>query len=391
MRIAIISIYPFPFGMASTNRIGAICRGLIEAGDTPTVVMPFPPESHDSITELPDVGDYHGIRYIHLSGRKRNKNKLVRAIGMKSGLRYQLGVVRTKKWLAENPQDVVIVYNDECCHLEAFERIIHDSGAKAVFIFDEYPVPIREKGEDKLPKQKRERFCRILPKYDGYVSINKVLSDFYNAIAVKPTLELSMIVDTTRFIGGISPRKDWLTYMGQILWDKDNILNIIDAFNIIKDEFPTMTFHIFGKGDQYSICKIKDKTDSYGLNERIKIEGFAKDEDVPEIMMSSKILVSSQPCNKRVEGVLSTKLAEYIASGTPTVMCDVGVNRDYISDEDCFLVEPDKPVEYASVLRKVLSDYPKALDIAKHGVESISQKYSMTAQGKKLSDFLKKL
>lgn len=391
MKIAIISIYPFPFGMASTNRVNAICQGLIESGDEPTVIMPFPPETHDSKTDLPDSGVHNGVKYIHLSGRKRNKNKLIRALGLKSGIRYHLGVVRTKRWLAENPQDVVIVYNDECRHLEDFGKIIHNSGAKAVFIFDEYPVPIREKGENKLPDDKKEWFDRILPCYDGYISINKILSDFYNAIVVKPTLEFSMVVDTKRFLGCCSSRKDWLTYMGQILWDKDNILNIIDAFNLIKDDFPAMTFHIFGKGDQHSIIKIKNRITAYGLNDRVIIEGFAEDEKVPEIMMTSKIMVSSQPNNKRVEGVLSTKLAEYIASGTPTVMCDVGANRDYVTDEDCFFVTPDNPDEYALILRRILNDYPQALAIARHGVESINQKYSMTIQGKKLSDFLKEL
>ena len=391
MKITIVSICAFPFGMASTNRVNAICQGLIEAGDEITVVMPFPPESHDSKTDLPDVGEYNGIKYVHLSGRKRNKSKLLRALAVKTGERYHLGINRMRKWLEANHQDIVIVYNDECRDLENFGKIIRQNGAKPIFIFDEYPVPIREKGEARLPQNRKKWFSRILPYYDGYISINKVLAAFYNDIVQKPTLELSMIVDTKKFSGGDVPRRNWLTYMGQILWDKDNILNIIDAFNMIKDDYPTLTFHIFGKGDKLSLDKIKEKIRTYSLDDRVIIEGFASDEKVPKIMKMSKVMVSSQPCNKRVEGVLSTKLAEYIASGTPTVLCDVGANRDYITDDDCFFVAPDKPKEYAKTLRRDLDDYPKALMIARHGVETINQDYSMISQGKKLSNFLKGL
>lgn len=389
MRIAIISIHPFPFGMASTNRVNAICRGLIEADDSPTVILPFPAESYDSKTDLPDEGMWNGIRYVNLSGRKRSNNKVLRALALKSGYRYHMGVARTKKWLKKNPQDVVIIYNDECRDLRDFGKAIKDTGAKAIFIFDEYPTPIREYGAQSLPDEKRNKFTRILPMFDGYVSINKVLAEFYNQMVNKPTLEMSMIVDTKRFVGEEGLRKEWLTYMGQILWDKDNILNIIDAFNMIKDDYPTLTFHIFGKGDKSSLDKIKEKIRTYSLDDRVIIEGFASDEKVPKIMKMSKVMVSSQPCNKRVEGVLSTKLAEYIASGTPTVLCDVGANRDYITDDDCFFVAPDKPEEYAKTLRRVLDDYPKALMIARHGVETINKDYSMISQGKKLSNFLK--
>lgn len=388
MKITILSIYPFPFGMASTNRINAICQGLIEAGEEPTIVMPFPPEPHDSQIGLPDVGVHNGIKFVHLSGRKRNKNKLIRGCALKSGIRYHIGTYRTKRWLAENPQDIVIVYDDDCRDLEDFGKIIRDSGAKAIFMFDEYPVPIRENGEEKLPDYKRNWFSKILPLYHGYISINKVLSDFYNNIVNKPTLELSMIVDTTRFEGVFSSRKNWMTYMGQILWDKDNILNIIDAFYLIKEDYPALSFHIFGKGDSRSIEKIKDMIAKYKLESRVLLEGFVDDAKVPEIMMTSKIMVSSQPRNKRVEGVLSTKLAEYIASGTPTILCDVGANRDYISNEDCFLVSPDNPQEYAMTLRKILDSYPRALEISRHGVKTINQNYSMSSQGEKLSAFL---
>lgn len=391
MKIAIISICSFPNGMASTNRVNAICRGLIEAGDIPTVIMPFPTESYESKTTLPECGYWKGIRYVHISGRRRAKSRILRALALKTGYRYHIGVARTKKWLKENPQDIVIIYNDECRDLRDFGKAIKDIGAKAIFIFDEYPTPIREYGAQSLPDGKRHKFTQILPMFDGYVSINKVLADFYNQMVHKPTLEMSMIVDTARFTPTEGPRREWITYMGQILPDKDNIINIIEAFDLIKDEFPDVSFHIFGKGNEKSLEGIKCKIRNLGLEKRVILEGFLPDNKVTQTMMTSKILVSSQPDNKRVEGVLSTKLAEYVASGTPTVMCKVGANNDYLSDNDCFFAIPDNPEDYADKLRYILKNYDKALECASHGKQTVRDKYSMNTQGRRLSDFLKSL
>lgn len=100
MRIAILSIYPFPYGMAATNRIAAYSRGLVEAGAAVDVISisptePFVPKNH----ALPDEGAYNGVHYIHPSGRYRSRFKILRALAFKSGLRFWRGVHKVKQIL----------------------------------------------------------------------------------------------------------------------------------------------------------------------------------------------------------------------------------------------------------------------------------------------------
>lgn len=391
MKIAFIMISSFPKGMASSTRIASITRGLVQLGVDASVVIPESPQPHTSDDSMPDCGEWNGVKYFNLQGRKRNRFAALRFLAMKSGWRFWSGVTLTRKWLKRHPVDVVFLYMDEPRYLEAYTKISKEVEAKVLFNFDEYPVPIREQGASKLPDWKRFYYEKVLQNVDGYVSINQTLKEFYNAIAERPTLVMSMVVDINRFDGRLRLREDWLVYMGQILPDKDNIANIIQAFKLIENRYPCLSFHIYGKAPKHVIDNLKVLVESLGLNNRIIFEGMALNEEVPNIMARAKILVSSQPNNDRVKGVLSTKLAEYVAMGTPTIMCDVGENRTYLSDKDCFFTVPDNSREYAEVICRILDDYDNALTIARHGRDTIRSKFTNMIAASALVQFCNRL
>lgn len=387
MKITFILRHPFPNGMASSNRVASITRGLAKLGVDTTVVMPESPEPHNSKENLPDNGVWEGVKYVHLQGRKRNPSKILRALAGKTRFRFMRGVNRLKRWLKNNPSDVVFIYTDNTTYLEQYVLAAKSVGAKVLFNFDEYPTPIREQGAPELPAWKREKYKEILANVDGYVAINNTLARFYNDIVEKPTLEMSMVVDTDRFDGRQLPRKEQLTYMGQILPDKDNVANIIQAVKLLENKYPNLTFHIYGKASQSVECLLRRLVVDLGLTDKVFFDGFAPKDEVPNIMAQSKILVSSQPDNDRVRGCLSTKLAEYVAMATPTLMCDVGENRSYLSDNDCFFAMPDSPQSYCEILSKILDNYNIALSVANNGRKTICEKYSYIAAAKSLKKF----
>lgn len=49
MKIGIISQFPFPFGLAATNRIKAYSKALISQGIDVTVIMPEPRDNYGSV------------------------------------------------------------------------------------------------------------------------------------------------------------------------------------------------------------------------------------------------------------------------------------------------------------------------------------------------------
>lgn len=391
MKIAILSIYPFPFGMAATNRIAAYSQGLVENGVDVDVISILPPEPPYIGNEpLPDTGEYNGVRYFHPSGRYRNKSKILRALSMKTGIRFWRGVYKTRKLLRRNRYDAVILSFDEPKYIKTYTGIAKKYGAKVLFIFDEYPTPIRHELKSDIPQWKKDAYRKVLQHVDGYISISGELVDYYNAFVKHPSCLLPVIVNVDKFTPRHVQRENHISYVGNMELSKDNVDNIIRAFALISKRYPDYSLHFYGQPVESTLSKLKILTEELSVNQPVIFEGRIDSEKVPEIISLSKVMVSSQPDTLRAKGGFPTKLGEYIASGTPTLLCDVGENRRYITDNDCYYALPENPEDYAEQLDYILSHYDEALAKATHGRKTIVDKYSHTAAGRKIKEFILK-
>lgn len=391
MKVAVISIYTFPLGMAATNRIAAYTQGLTENGVDVTVLIPSPAESYDSQSTLPDIGVYHGVKYQHLSGRKRNKCKLLRGIALKSGIRNYIGAFKTFKWLRRNRPDFVIISNDEPSYLKLYNKVCRFLGIKTIFIFDEYPTPIRHFLKSDIPEKKKKQYREVLPYFSAYISITKKLQDFYNGFAVKPCFLMPVIVNTSRFENiPLKPQK-CISYIGNMDLAKDSVDDIIRAFGIVAKTYSDIELRLYGNPDPHSKSVILTLIDQLGLQDKVLLKGRIPSDKVPEAIAESMIMVSAQPDTKRAEGGFPTKLGEYLAMGVPTVMSDVGENSKYVTEKDCYFVNPGNIEDYADTLSWIIANYETSLKRAANGMKTVRVKYSHHAIGKQLLMFLKEL
>ena len=215
---------------------------------------------------------------------------------------------------------------------------------------------------------------------------------FYDSkICPKPTLLLSTIVDTDRFndVKPFEAKRDYLCYMGNMELTKDNVDNIIYAFNIVKNDYPNIDLHLFGcpnsKDKEYLISIIK----KLKLSDRVFIMGRINSEEVPNILVSAKVLVASQPNTKRAEGGFPTKMGEYFMSGVPTILTDVGEISLYVKDGvNAYIVPPSRPDLYAEKLRYIFNEYPKALKVAQNAKSYIMNNFGYEVAGRKIFDFI---
>lgn len=397
MNIAVISIYQTPYGMAATNRILAYSKGLIENGCSVTIYNPFPTDNLNKKTRIGSKGNYEGINYIYTSQRYLLKNKYLRVLHRVLGVKRTIGYVTSfralKKATKEKKVDFLFISNDSLRDLLFYSLVSKTIKAKSVFIFDEFPTPIRHKLKLKIPKWKEFLYKLILIKIDLFVSISKELKEYYNKFSFKETFVLPVIVDTSRFDNEVDTdsKKEYLCYMGNMELAKDDVNNIIKAFSMIAEEFKTLNLYLFGTPTADTKKKLENLILSLNLGKRVIMKGRVKGTEVPKTLKEAKILVSSQPNTVRASGGFPTKLGEYLASGTPALFTNVGENSKYVKNEvHIFFVEPENPHLYADKLKKILNNYKQSLSIAKKGKEFINENYSHTIQGKYLVDFLKK-
>lgn len=395
-KIGIISIYAMPIGMAATNRILAYSKSLAMQNNEIDIICITPT---DIKSQYSSEGYINSIHYIYPAGREKAKSKILRFISIYSGYRYIHSLFCSILYIInKNKQkkfDYIFISNDAIPYLYIYTLLSKFLKVKSVFIFDEYPVPIRHKLKEKIPKWKIILYRNVLRNINGYISISEKLENFYCGIIKKSTLVLPIIIDTDRF-RNISTCKSYikpnLCYMGNMELAKDNVDIILKALALICKKYPTLQLNLYGNPNIEDFDKLTKIITSLNIQDRVNFKGRVSSEDVPKILMNSTILVSSQPPTKRAVGGFPTKLGEYLSSGVPAILTDVGENTKYvINNQHCYFVQPNNIEEYADKIDYILSHYEEACRIAQQGKEYIQKTYSLESTGRKMISFLKML
>lgn len=391
MNIGIICGYPIPYGMAATTRIFSYSKGLLECGDK-VDVWSITPNDFNVKKNKTNKGIFNGVPYFYSFRCKRSNNKLFHIFEMI----YSLFILGIRLYERDKIQkyDVFIVSSDGLVCLLYMRLFNVFIGRKLVFIFDEYPIPIRGKLKSKIPFWKETMYHVILSKYAGYISMTENLLTYYKKIADNPGIIISSITDVSRFDNiykkPVNKARN-LIYMGNMELSKDNVDNILYALStLLKDNYDVQ-LHLFGKPNSKDKFTLEKIIEQEGLMHNTSFR-FAQYDDVPRILSEADILVSSQPVTVRADGGFPTKLGEYLMSGTPVLLTDVGEISKYFRDgEHMYFAKPESPLDYANKLKYIIDNYDKALAVAKKGKMLIEQSYSHRSAGEKMHKFLKSL
>ena len=392
LKIGVIHIYNFPNGMAPTVRITAYCKGLLKQGNSVDIISIVPLKTKG---RPPLRGQCEGGNYYHFCYSPRINVPIIRSVFWRIKnyyCRYE-ALKFIKESHRKKAYDAIILSFDAPRIFDCIVPALCKLGnVKIVAIADEYPKPIRKYLKPSIPQWKLKWYRKIYKKIDGRILMTRNLQDFYDSkICPKPTLLLSTVVDTDRFMN-VSPMKserDYLCYMGNMELSKDNVDNIIRAFNIIRDNHPNLDLHLYGSPNSrdrnYLLSVIKELE----LGDRVFIKGRIDNRDVPKVLAGAKILVASQPDTKRAEGGFPTKLGEYFMSGVPTILTDVGEISVYVKDSvNGYLVLPSRPDLYAKKIQHILDRYQEALDVAQYAKMYVWNNFGYEVAGKNISSFI---
>ncbi|NVJ48608.1 MAG: glycosyltransferase [Cytophagia bacterium] len=390
-RIAIICAYSLPIGMAATTRIMSYSKGLVRNGDDVTVFSYNPSgNKYDDLKE--SQGVYEGVNYCYAFKKDRYHNKILHALEILWSI-----VLTIKQIFLENKKrkiDCLIISDDNPLIIWLFNYLAFKIGSKAIFIFDEYPYPIRRKLKNKIPFWKVLSYRIALKNTSGYIGMTKNLVGFYQNIVFRPSLILTSIVDVDRFklnsIGKFDSTGEQiqLTYMGNMELSKDNVDNILRAMPLILEKYPNAKLLLCGRPNARDRVVLNDLIKYLNISKNVIID-FVKFSEVPNILSNSHLLLSSQPSTKRAEGGFPTKLGEYLASGTPTVVTNVGEISKFVEDgENVFLVPPENPDLYAKKIVWILSNYETAQSVGKKGRILIEKDFSILSAGAKIKKFI---
>ena len=150
-----------------------------------------------------------------------------------------------------------------------------------------------------------------------------------------------------------------------------------------------MDLHLYGTPSSTDKKKLEDLISQYGLQYRVILKGRALYNDVPCILKSSKILLTSQPDTKRAEGGFPTKMGEYFMSGVPSILTNVGEISSYVVNGiNAFMVPPHNPKAYAEAIIYVMNNYEQALNVAARAKAEVIDNYGYLSAGKNILEFI---
>jgi glycosyltransferase involved in cell wall biosynthesis len=142
----------------------------------------------------------------------------------------------------------------------------------------------------------------------------------------------------------------------------------VKAMEIVRRSFPHAIFLICGRGELQS--ELESLSAECGLRSHIKFLGFRN--DVPALLQLVDIFVLSSLS----EG-LSLSILEAMAAGKPTVVTDVGGNREIVVEgETGFLVPSEDAKALAEKVCVLLKDRALAKRMGANGKRRVDSKFS---------------
>lgn len=381
--------------MAPTARIIGYCKGLLKEGVKVEIISVIP--NNETKKTVPLSGVCDGGNYYHFSHAPNCRIPILSSVlwRVKNYVCLHKALTFIMQSDMEEPYDAVIMSFDEPRRFEAIlPTLTKLKRAKLIAIADEYPIPIRHYLKKNVPESKLKKYRKLYQKIDGRILMTTKLKEFYDTnVCPKPTLILSTVVDIDRFVNidKEEQNKDYLCYMGNLELSKDNVDNIIRAFSMIVNEYPDLDLFIYGTPNSEAHQYLERLINRLNLINRVFLKGKVEYDKVPQILKNAKILVSSQPNTKRAEGGFPTKLGEYMITGVPILMTNVGEIAKYVKNgENGYIVPPDDPSSYARQLLFILKNYNLALHVANNAKQYIINNFSAASAGKSIIDFLNK-
>jgi glycosyltransferase involved in cell wall biosynthesis len=153
---------------------------------------------------------------------------------------------------------------------------------------------------------------------------------------------------------GLEKEGEYVTYQGGIA-AHDGVQFLLDAAPLVLKENPDVKFLIVGAGDYAE--KLRMKVSKSPAKESFIFTGWIPYGDMPSFMNISRINAVPLPNAPATQGVVTLKLFEAMACGTPTIIGDLPGPREHVEHgKSAYLVRSEDRRALAAGINELLGD-----------------------------------
>lgn len=225
----------------------------------------------------------------------------------------------------------------------------------------------------------------------GIFVISSNLKEYFTNYGVKPERVhvINMIVDMSRFEGvkQNDGRDNYIAYCGNITNDsKDGVSDLIRAYVSYQKIYPDCKLYLIG-----SITSIEQKSKYEAYLKTLKVcnsvlfIGSVSPNIIPQYFVDAEMLVLARPNNIQAKYGFPTKVGEYLLSGRPNVLTNVGNISDFLKDgENAYIVEPENVNDLANKMIQVSKDKAKANEVGRRGRDTAIKYFNSKIETEKI-------
>jgi glycosyltransferase involved in cell wall biosynthesis len=390
--LVIVTNEPFPYGAAATNRILTYSSELSKNKRVKVLIVK-PTELPSNIINNQVLGVFANIEFKYVNNTTiwpQKSSKVVKGYRLLKGLVLTILNLRSIR-----PKSIVMAGVSSSSHSLLLRfLIIFFSKIYKIRIYQEmseYPPIQKKKGISKFYKNVHLKlYCQL----DGMIIMTRELSKYFNDLGQPYIFHLPMTVDFKRFDVSLNEAKKSqrfiFKYCGGGNYQRDGLLNMIEAFISLSEKIINVEFHIIGpivKNSNYYETVMKLIRDKKKQN-IIKILGAKKRDEIPFLLAGAHCLIMTPP-KKFDSGGFPTKLGEYLASGIPVICTRVSEIPLYLDKTSAILVEPKNHNELVCSMKALVNNYKLYKEIGDNGKKVAKKYFSVESHTENLIKFLK--
>lgn len=357
----IIIVHLYQPGTAATNRIIAYAKSFVVLGQKVTLVL----------------GLEHNKPILELDGFD------LKAVTAPCHSLLVPNIAKAVKRLYTNNSSILVYGSPLLC------LFLPKSRYRIFYECTEIPLYGRTEG---VAIHIKEAFKLYLAKRaSGMLVISQALRDFFCQKGITNIEVVNMFVDATRFV--IQDKENSIkniAYCGTVSPFKDGVDCLIKAFEIFHRKHSEYRLMIIGRFESPEAENVvRNLARDLGLSDCIDFTGIVLPDEMPALLQGASMLALARPNNRQAQFGFPTKLGEYLATGNPVVVTNVGEIGFFLRDgENCRMARPGDAEDFAEKMIWVADNPEESKIIGAKGKELTRIEFSAVEQSKKALSFM---
>jgi len=236
----------------------------------------------------------------------------------------------------------------------------------------------------------------ILKNFQSLIDLNIVISSHLEKLLLQYTqphkvVFIPVTMDISKFITNDILKKEVNTlFYGGSFGKKDGLPLLLEAFEAVCKEHPTLQLVLTGKGENVDdFNEFMSLVQKSNFVDRISYKGFIPSAEYQGLLNSCEIFCVIRDNSGAANTGFPSKLAEYLATGKAVIVTNVGDVASYLVDkENALLVPPEDLDSLVAAIRYLINNPEQVNVIGSKGREVAINRFNNRIESQKLFNVL---